>query len=105
VAYFFLLSRFLQPMAGWPLLLKGMTSALIVFIPAFLMGMPFPLGLRALSQVEENHLPWAWGINGSMSVIGAALATLLAAEGGFSTVMLMAAAAYALSLLAMYVYR
>ena len=73
-------------------------------IPAFLMGMPFPLGLSGLSALEEEHIPWAWGINGSMSVIGAALGTLLAVEVGFSMVMMFAALAYSVSLFSMFWY-
>jgi hypothetical protein len=102
--YIFFLSYLLQHIMMIPFLFKGILSVLIISLPAFFMGMPFPLGLRALSYVEEKHLPWAWGINGSMSVIGAAFATLLAVEVGFSMVMLMAASAYALSLLSMFLY-
>jgi hypothetical protein len=104
VVYIFFLSYLLQQIMSASFIVKGVVSVLIISIPAFLMGMPFPLGLNALSALEEKHIPWAWGINGSMSVIGAALGTLLAVEVGFSTVMMLAAFAYLLSLLAMFWY-
>ena len=63
------------------------------------MGMPFPLGLRLLSTRSELQLPWAWGINGVMSVISTALAIIVAVELGFVWVMIFAAGAYSLSLL------
>ena len=58
------------------------------------MGMPFPLGLRFLGEKSARQVPWAWGINGCLSVVSTALATLLTVEGGFVLVMLLAAACY-----------
>ena len=62
------------------------------------MGMPFPSGLSKLSSINEAVVPWAWGINGCVSVISTALATILAVEWGFMWVMLCAALAYCLPL-------
>jgi len=45
-------------------------------------------------------VPWAWGINGCASVVSAALATLLAVDFGFSTVLWIALALYVLVLAA-----
>ena len=61
---------------------------------AFVMGMPFPLGLTATARNAPVLLPWAWGINGCASVLSAILAVLLAMEIGFDGVMLTAAALY-----------
>jgi hypothetical protein len=63
------------------------------------MGMPFPSGLSKLSKLNEEVVPRAWGINGCMSVISAALATIVAVEIGFMSVMLFAALAYFLPLI------
>jgi len=41
---------------------------------AFLMGMPFPLGLSRLAAESPAFIPWAWGINGCASVLSALLA-------------------------------
>ncbi len=80
-----------------PQWLKIVLTFLLIAPPAFVMGMPFPLGLRSLSQQREGVIPWAWGINGCMSVIAAPLAMLLAVEFGFSVVIVCAAACYALA--------
>jgi hypothetical protein len=64
---------------------------------AFCMGMPFPLALR---ELDEPLVPWAWGINGCASVVSAVLATLLAIDFGFSTVLWIALALYVLVLAA-----
>jgi spermidine synthase len=68
---------------------------------AFCMGIPFPMGLRRVMARHASLLPWAWGINGCASVIGATLATLTAVHSGFRTVVLAAAIAY---LVATYAY-
>ena len=70
-------------------------SALVLAAPlAFVMGMPFPLGMAALQQTSPNLMPWAWGINGCASVLSAILAVLLAIEIGFNGVMLCAVVLY-----------
>ena len=60
---------------------------------AFLMGMPFPLGLSRLAAESPAFIPWAWGINGCASVLSALLAGLLAVHFGFSAVLMVAAGA------------
>ena len=79
------------------LLSLGARAALVVallFPLGVLMGMPFPAGLRRLSEAAPSWTPWAWGINGCASVSGAVLGTLLAVHFGFSALVLLAAGAY-----------
>ncbi len=61
---------------------------------AFAMGMPFPLGLAKLAARAPHWIPWAWAVNGCASVVSAVLATLLAAQLGFSAVIALAVALY-----------
>lgn len=103
--YTFFLSPLLGLVSGFSGWLKIMLSLPLVAIPASLMGMPFPLGLRALSGTGEKSIPWAWGINGCVSVISASLAALLVVEAGFSAVILLATISYTVSLLSMYWFR
>jgi len=56
--------------------------------------MPFPIGLKRLTDGAADFIPWAWGINGFASVVSAALATLLAIEFGFTVVVLLALGLY-----------
>jgi hypothetical protein len=64
---------------------------------AFCMGMPFPLGLKRVSERAPRWVPWAWGINGCASVLSAILATLLAIHFGFTLVVALAMALYVLA--------
>jgi hypothetical protein len=75
-----------------------LVAALLIAPLGFILGMPFPLGLRRLHGEFPEQLPWAWGINGCLSVIGPALATVVAVQAGFQLVYLLAAAAYFLAL-------
>ncbi|MBN1106897.1 MAG: SAM-dependent methyltransferase, partial [Deltaproteobacteria bacterium] len=50
----------------------GLTVILISAL-AFFLGWPFPVGLRTLSGRFPGLVPWAWGINGCASVVGAVL--------------------------------
>lgn len=67
---------------------------------AFCMGIPFPSGLTWIAADREQLIPWAWAVNGSASVVGAVLATLLAIHFGFSVVVLIAVLLYFLALAA-----
>ncbi len=100
--YSFFLSSMLQSIISFSLIAKLSISFIIISIPSVLMGMPFPMGLKLASAIDEKNIPWAWGINGCISVISAALAALIAVEAGFKFVMILAALAYTVCLLAMF---
>lgn len=80
--------------AGLPLLLRVLLVTLLIAPPALLMGLPFPLGMARLSEAAPALVPWAWGVNACATVVGAALAALLALHLGFSGVTLLALALY-----------
>ncbi|MEO8601858.1 MAG: hypothetical protein ABI629_04710 [bacterium] len=63
-----------------------------------LLGMAYPLGIGILRRAGTELVPWAWGLNGAMSVVASVLATFIGSRFGFSTAMLTGAAAYALAL-------
>lgn len=90
--------------AGTQLALLGGTparvlGAILLIIPlGFSLGMPFPLGLKNLHSLQPELLPWAWGINGCLSVVGPALATVIGVQFGFRVVFWLAALAYLLVL-------
>jgi hypothetical protein len=77
-----------------------------VFVTAWLapagilLGFFFPLGLRAVGTSGPAAVAWAWAINCGFSVMGSMLAISIAQFMGFNTVVLMAAAVYALAGLA-----
>jgi hypothetical protein len=76
-----------------PLALRALVALIALAPPAFLMGLPFPFGLRLLAAGEA--LPWAWASNAFASAVGAPLAALVALEAGTPWLFGLAAAAYA----------
>ncbi len=99
-----LLVLFLQPVIqgsiSAPLAVKVAIGLLMIGIPAFVMGFMFPLGIRLLDSYDNLQIPWAWGINGCLSVSSTSLATLLAVEKGFNAVILIAVVAYIIAAIA-----
>jgi spermidine synthase len=74
-------------------------SAMLVIAPlAFLMGIPFPLGIRVLAKRGGLTIPWAWAANGCGSVLGSVGAVLGAMLWSFSVMLLVAGALYAVAL-------
>jgi len=80
---------------GMPWVLRELVTVVFLFPLGFLMGMPFPLGLRYVSRQNPGIIPWAWCANGCFSVMGAILAVAIAFGTGFSGVLVLAAVVYA----------
>ena len=95
VILFLVLPWVLPLLLPLPAALRVVASVLVAAVPGFLMGMPFPLGLRLLAQHQPANIPWVWGINGACSVAGASIAPILAVELGMSAVLAAGAGAYA----------
>jgi hypothetical protein len=85
---------------GLPMPMRLVFGTVLLAPAAFLMGFPFPLGLRALEVASRGQVPWGWAINGSVSVAGAPAALLLAAELGAIAVLLIATLFYLIAAMA-----
>jgi hypothetical protein len=77
-----------------PMVVRAVAAAMMVCPLAFLMGIPFPHGLRLLGSDSETQIAWAWAANGFASVLAAPLAALIALERGSPELFLLAAVAY-----------
>ncbi len=86
---------------GWPLWQRALTAAVLLAPLAFCMGIPFPTGLRLLSDVNLRFIPWAWGANGVASVIGSVVCILLSMAYGFNVVLGVGIGAYLIAALCM----
>ena len=69
-------------------------TACMMAVPGVLMGMPLPTGLAVVSRVSRHLVPWAWGVNGAASVLGAVLVVFVAMALGFTWAVGIAAALY-----------
>lgn len=95
--YAFFLTPILQNTIASPITVKVMLSLMLIGIPSFFKGMMFPLGIRYLSGYDPGQTPWAWGINGSFSVISTSMAMLIAVQAGYIVVMMVAVICYAVA--------
>jgi hypothetical protein len=62
-----------------------------------LMGVALPAGMRLLHARQPSLVPWAWAMNGALSVVGATLAIFIAMNWGFSVTLLAGATLYVLA--------
>jgi hypothetical protein len=82
-------------LVGTPLAIRMLAAVTLVAPLAFVLGMPFTLGLRRLTPDGGPAAAWAWAANGFASVVAAPLSALIALEAGSRALFAAAAAAYA----------
>ncbi|MGH9567641.1 MAG: hypothetical protein ACRD4I_16825, partial [Candidatus Angelobacter sp.] len=87
-----LLPGLLATAVGFPFVDKLLISGAVLVPLGFLMGMPFPTGLRLVKTVE-----WAWALNAAASVLGSVGAMVIAILFGLTVTLACAAVAYLLA--------
>ncbi len=102
VCYPFLLPHLFRWLLGGGLAFRLLASVIILAPLGFLMGFPFPKGIRLTGRIAPGLVPWAWGVNGCASVLSSILAVMIAISYGFSWVLVLGGGAYALALAAIY---
>jgi hypothetical protein len=78
-------------------IIRTLLSIVLIAPLAFLMGMPFPTGLRQLGVRARDLVPWAWGMNGVFSVLGSVLVILLSMSTSFTTALAVSALFYSVA--------
>jgi hypothetical protein len=64
---------------------RAATSVLVILPLAFFLGIPFPSCIQLLAVGHnDRYIPWMYGVNGSMSVLGSVLAVVLSMLFGFT---------------------
>jgi spermidine synthase len=95
----------MTPNVSWAIPLPRaarMAVAVAMLLPmGVALGVPMPTGLRLLSRESTQMIPWAWGMNGALSVLGATLAIFIAMNWGFRVTLVAASAAYLIGLAAL----
>ena len=95
MVYIFFLPLIFDQLLMFDLKVRLLATLLALGPIAFLMGFPFPLGLRVLKDAKMEHsIPWMWGINGVGSVLGSAVTVFLAISLGFTEALLLSAICY-----------
>jgi spermidine synthase len=110
VGNLFFLPRVLPAWVGLSLGYRFVISGMLLVPLGFVMGMPFPTGLRALGarsglevpsgvSSEDNAVEWAWAMNAAASVLGSVLAMVIAIQFGLTVTLACGAVAYLFALM------
>ena len=100
LAYVLVLPKILVSLVGLAFAAKLLISAALLAPLGFVMGMPFPTGLRALAGLSskqpaaESTVEWAWAMNAGASVLGSVLAMSVAIQFGLNATLACGAFAY-----------
>jgi spermidine synthase len=82
------------PHVDWPFPLRCATVCALVAPLGALLGTFLPSGLERLKADHGSLVPWAWGINGTFSVLAPVLAVALSMTWGISALLLSAVPVY-----------
>lgn len=93
----------LDPVLGWigtyPYAARVFLCIALVGLPAFFMGFPMPTAMMSLARLGKSEMfVWAWGVNGSLSVVGAAAVPLIATTLGLDAVLQTSGTAYLIAI-------
>jgi hypothetical protein len=85
-----------------PLFLKLAALAAMIFPVGFLMGMPFPSGLRRIEAGFPNAVCWAWAVNAAASVLGSVGAVFFGIYLGLAQTAMIGGGLYGVALAAVH---
>ena len=100
--YSLVLPRVLGALIGVAFGLKLLICGVLILPLGFLMGMPFPTGLRALNEGgsgTRGGVEWAWALNAASSVLGSVLAMVVAIQWGLAVTLICGAVSYLMAAL------
>jgi hypothetical protein len=95
LVYLFALDPLMRLAVGLPMGVRVALSLVLLAPLSFALGRPFALGTAALGEQVDTLVPWAWAINGALSVVATPLANILSVSVGWSVVLAAALVLYA----------
>ncbi|MBN2009384.1 hypothetical protein JW960_08560 [candidate division KSB1 bacterium] len=98
--FFFISQLILSHLLHLDLFIRITITIALIFPFGFLLGVFFPTGIYILKSAKmDNYIPWMYGINGTMSVLGSILAVIFSMMSGFTVAFFIGIACYMLILL------
>jgi hypothetical protein len=75
----------LNELLAYGLVIRAIVCFVLLLPFGFLLGIPFPTGIQMLRQYDlVKYIPWMYGVNGIMSVLGSVLAVVFSMIWGFT---------------------
>jgi len=96
VCMFFIFNPMMHRVIQLNQFLRYTLSLLFLFPPGFLIGLPFPLGMRYILNLPAQRA-YAWTVNGCASVLASIASAQIALGLGISAIMIFAISAYFLA--------
>lgn len=96
IVYQFILPYVFTTTLQYSLLVRILITLGLIFPLGFLMGMPFPLGIKLVNSIDKGKelIPWLWATNSFCSIIASVSAVIIAIFFGFKVVAILAASIY-----------
>jgi hypothetical protein len=101
IVYSIAFPYFLGLISPYSIIVKIMLVFIALMPLGFFMGCPFPAGIRLVGQKNNAVIPWAWAVNGCLSVLAPILTIMIAMESGFKTVLWIGAVCYLIAFFAL----
>jgi len=82
---FTILPVIFNKLLAYGLTIRAIVSIITIFPLGFLLGIPFPTAIQMLNHENlKKYIPWMYGINGTMTVLGSVLAVIISMISGFT---------------------
>ena len=98
ICMFFIFKPIMHSIIPFNQFLRYTLALLFLIPPGFLLGLPFPLGMRYISNLPAQRA-YAWTINGCASVLASITSAQIALGLGISAIMICAISAYFLAVI------
>lgn len=92
----------LESLQGNDRLIRGFVTFLLILPLGFMLGIPFPTSIHILEEHKlDKYIPWMYGVNGAMTILGSVLTVVVSMLYGFTTAFVAGLAFYALIVIAL----
>lgn len=98
LVYITVLTPVIHMFLGTPIWVRIGVTVLLLGPIGLLLGMAYPLGITVLRTCGEELVPWAWGMNGAMSVVASVVAIFIGSKIGFTAAFMTGVVAYLVGL-------
>lgn len=87
---------------GLPLWQRALIVAGLIAPAGLGLGMPFAYGISIVERINSSFVPWAWAVNGTLTVIGSIFTVIVSMQVGFAAVLIGSASLYVLGFAAIH---